>query len=157
MPACKAKTGIMPNSFIADRTLIQALEQRSISVPCSKGRILFKQGEAPLGLYLLKTGKASLIMVTDKGEEVVHLTVGSGSILGLPAIVGNEPYTLSALAYHGSEVSFLARKDFEELIQALPSLYPKVLEVIAAEVRSARLALTGIMGKLGSRPSRISA
>jgi CRP-like cAMP-binding protein len=147
----------MQDSFVADRTLIQALEQRSVSMPCSKGLILFKQGEVPIGLYLLKTGKASLIMKTDKGEEVVHLIVGSGSILGLPAIVGNVPYTLSAMAYHGSEVTFLARKDFEELIQAQPFLYPKVLEVLAAEVRSARLTLTGIMGKLGSRPSRISA
>ena len=52
-------------------------------------------------------------MQTDKGEEVVHLTVGSGSILGLPAIVSNEPCTLSAMAHHGSAVSFLVRKDFE--------------------------------------------
>ena len=143
----------MPNSFIADPKLFQALEQRSIPVPCSKGRILFNQGEDPVGLYLLKTGKASLIMKTDKGEEVVHLTVGSGSILGLPAIVSNEPYSLSAKA-HGSEVDFVTRKDFEELIQAQPSLYPKVLEVLAAEVRSARLALSGLMGKLGTRHSR---
>jgi CRP-like cAMP-binding protein len=147
----------MQNSFVADRTLIQALEQRSVSMPCSKGLILFKQGEVSIGLYLLKTGKTSLIMKTDKGEEVVHFIVGSGSILGLPAIVGNVPYTLSAMAYHGSEVNFLARKDFEELIQAQPSLYPKMLEVLAAEVRSARLTLSGLMGKLGSRPSRISA
>jgi CRP-like cAMP-binding protein len=147
----------MQNSFIADGTLIEALEQRSVSMPCSKGRILFMQGEAPIGLYLLQTGKASLIMKAEKDKEVLHLSVGSGSILGLPAIVGNVPYTLSAMAHQGSEVNFLAHKDFEELIQAQPSLYPKVLEVLAAEVRSARLALTGLMGKLGSRPSRVSA
>ena len=147
----------MPKSFIADPKLFQALEQGSIPVPCSKGRILFNQGEDPVGLYLLKTGKASLIMKTDKGEEVIHLTVSAGSILGLPAIVSNQPCTLSAMAYHGPEVNFLARKDFEELIQAQPSLYPKVLEVLAAEVRSARLALSGLMGKLGTRHSRISA
>jgi len=145
----------MPKSFIADPKLFQALEQRSIPVPCSKGRILFNQGGGPVGLYLLKTGKASLIMKTDKGEEVVHLTVGSGSILGLPAIVGHVPYSLSAMA-HGSKVNFIARKDFEELIQAQTSLYPNVLEVLAAEVRSARLALLGLMGKLGTRHSRIS-
>jgi len=113
------------------------------------------QGEVPIGLYLLKTGKASLIMKTDMDKEVLHLGVGSGSILGLPAIVGNELYTLSAIALDGSEVEFVARKDFEELIQTQPSLFPKVLEILAAEVRSARLALTGIMGKLGSRPSRV--
>ena len=147
----------MPNSFIADPKLFQALEQRSVSMPCSKGQILFKQAEVPIGLYLLKTGKASLIMKTDKGEEVVHLTVGSGSILGLPAIVSNEPYTLSAMAHHGSEIYFVTRKDFEELIQTHPSLYPKVLEVLAAEVRSARHSLSGLMGKLGTRHSRVSA
>ena len=54
------------------------------------------------------------------------------------------------MAHQGSEVTFLARKNFEELIQTQPSLYPKVLEILAAEVRSARLALTGIMGKLAS-------
>jgi len=145
----------MPKSFIADPRLFQALEQRSVSMSCSKGRILFMQGEVPIGLYLLKTGKASLIMKTDMDKEVLHLGVGSGSILGLPAIVGNELYTLSAIALDGSEVEFVARKDFEELIQTQPSLFPKVLEILAAEVRSARLALTGIMGKLGSRPSRV--
>ena len=47
------------------------------------------------------------------------------------------------MAHHGPEVNLLARKDFEELIQARPSLYPKVLEILAAEVRSASPALTG--------------
>ena len=142
----------MPNSFIADPKLFQALEQRSIPVPCLRGRILFNQGEAPIGLYLLKTGKASLIMKTEKGKEMVCLTVGSGSILGLPAIVGHVPYSLSATA-HGSKVNFIARKDFDQLIQAQPSLYPKVLEVLAAEVRSARLALSGLIRKLETEVS----
>jgi CRP-like cAMP-binding protein len=149
-------TVTMPNSFIADPKLFQSLEQRSVSMPCSKGQILFKQGEVPIGLYLLKTGKASLIVKTDKGKEVVHLTVGAGSILGLPAIVGNEPYTLSATACHGSEVSFVSRKDFEELMQEEPCLFPKVLEILAAEVRSARFVLSRVMGKLGTQHFRIS-
>ncbi len=146
----------MPNSFIANPQLFHALEQQSVSMPCPNGRILFNQGEAPIGLYLLKTGKASLIMKTEKGKEVVHLTVRSGSILGLPAIVSNEPYTLSAMAHHGSEVDFVACKEFEELIQAQPSLYPKVLEILAAEVRSARVSLSGLMGKLKTGHCRIS-
>ena len=147
----------MPNSFIADRTLIQALEQRSIPVLCLTGRILFKQGDVPIGLYFLKSGKVSLIMKTKKGKAVVHLTVRPGSVLGLPAIVSNEPYALSAVAHHGSEVGFVARKDFEEMMQQEPSLFPKVFEILAAEVRSARFVLSGVMGKLRSRASRVSA
>jgi CRP-like cAMP-binding protein len=150
-------TVTMPNSFIADPNLFQALEQRSIPVPCLTGRILFNQGDVPSGLYFLKTGMVSLIMKTEKGKEVVHLTVRPGSVLGLPAIVGNEPYTLSAMAHHGSEVDFVARKDFEELMQEEPCLFPKVLEILAAEVRSARFVLSRVIGKRRSRASRVSA
>ena len=146
----------MQNSFVADRTLTQALEKRSTPVSCSKGRMLFKQGEAPLGLYILKSGKASLVMKEENGEEVMHLTIGAGSILGVPAVVTKEPYTLSAKACFGSEVDFVELSDFEDLMQAEPSLFPLVLAVLAAEVRAARIALTGIMTKLRSRPSRSS-
>jgi hypothetical protein len=68
----------MKDSFVADCTLLQALEKRSVSVPCLKGRMLFKQGEPPMGLYILKCGKASLVMKGENGAEVMHLTIGAG-------------------------------------------------------------------------------
>ena len=141
----------MQNSFVADSTLIQALEHRAVPVPCMTGHQLFKQGEVPIGLYLLKSGKASLVMTAEDGEQVLHLKVGPGSILGVPAVVGRDFYTLSAFACPGAEVGFIAQKDFEDLIQSEPSLFPKVLEVLAAEVRSARLALSGLLRKLSKQ------
>ena len=66
----------------------------------------------------------------------------AGSLLGLPAVIANEPYTLSAMVRSGSDIGFVVRNDFEELMRKEPSLYPFVLEVLAAEVRSARLALS---------------
>lgn len=141
----------MQNSFVADRTLIQALEHRAVPVPCITEHLLFKQGEVPIGLHLLKSGKASLVMTAEDGEEVLRIKVGPGSILGVPAIVGKDSYTLSAIACPGSEVCFIARKDFEDLIRSEPSLFPKVLEVLAAEVRSARRSLSGLLGQLSKR------
>ena len=107
-----------------------------------------------MGLYILKSGKASLVMKGENGVEVMHLTIGPGSILGIPAVVTKEPYTLSARARVGSEVGFVDLSDFEDLMQREPSLFPFVLAVLAAEVRSARGAFTGIMTKLRSRSSR---
>jgi CRP-like cAMP-binding protein len=145
----------MRNSFVADDKLIQALEARSASKSCSRGAMLFRQGEIPTGLYIIRSGEASLLMKVENGVEVAHFTVSAGSILGLPAIVAKEPYTLSAMANVGSEVSFVELEAFEGLIQEQPSLYPKVLEVLAAEVRSARAALRGVLWKLASRPYRV--
>jgi len=64
-----------------------------------------------------------------------------GSLLGLPAIIGNEPYTLTAKARKGSDVRFVSRDDFEDLMRAEPSLTLNVLKVLATEVRAARKAL----------------
>jgi CRP-like cAMP-binding protein len=144
----------MQNSFVADCTLTQALEKHSISVPCAKGQMLFQQGEAPLGLYVLRSGNATLVMKDESGAEVMHMTIGAGCILGMPAVVTKQPYTLSATAGVGAEVSFVELSEFEDLMQSEPSLFPLVLAVLAAEVRSARIALTGAMSKLRSRSSQ---
>ena len=145
----------MKNSFTANRKLIVALEKRSTRVVFSSGYTLFRQGESPKGLYILCSGEASLVMKSTSGAVLMTLQVPAGSLLGLPGIVANEPYTFSASACPGSEVRFVSRQDFEDLIREEPGLYPSVLEVLAAEVRSARLALSGLLGKLGAREARV--
>jgi CRP/FNR family transcriptional regulator len=134
----------MGSAFLADNSLVQALESRSVAVPCSQGRILFKQGDAPTGLYILVSGAAELMMESNRGEAILWLNASAGSLLGLPAIVGNEPYTLTARACKGSDVKYISRSDFEEVVGAEPSLYFKTLQVLAAEVRAARRALAEI-------------
>jgi CRP-like cAMP-binding protein len=132
---------VKPETFAADRTLIEALEKLSQPVACLEGRTLFIQGEIASGLYILEQGEAALVLKSPAGRAVMCLHAGSGSLLGLPGVVGSAPYTMTAMVSKGSEVGFVTRGDFEKLVNAEPSLYPGVLQVLAAEVRSARLAL----------------
>ena len=145
----------MESSFVADTTLIHALEQQSIPLPSWRGMMLFRQGQIPTGIFIIRSGEAIVILKDDEGNEVAQFNVGSGSILGLPAAITKEPYSLSAMACERSEVSFVELEVFEELIEEQPSLFSKVLEVLAAEVRSAPQALTGIRRKLATRPSHV--
>jgi len=131
------------DSFVADRTLIDALETLSQPVPCFESHILFNQGDPPSGLFILISGEAVLTLKAPSGRIVMCLHAEAGSLLGLPGIVGNESYTMTALAREGSEVRSVTRSDFEDLIRTKPSLYPAVLTVLAAEVRAARHALSG--------------
>lgn len=127
-------------AFLADHKLIQALERRSRPVSCGEDCVLFCQGDPACGLYILISGEAVLSMTSESGDVVMCLRVVAGSLLGLPGIIGNEPYTLTAKARKGSEVRFVPRSDFEDLIQVEPSLSFAVLQVLAAEVRAARQA-----------------
>ena len=129
------------STFVADSNLILALEKKSQHVVCGVDQILFRQGEAPIGVYILRSGEAALVMTSEADEVVMCLRAAAGSLLGLPAIIGNEPYTLTAKARKGSDVRFVSRDDFEDLMRAEPSLTLNVLKVLATEVRAARKAL----------------
>jgi CRP-like cAMP-binding protein len=55
-------------------------------------------------------------MQSPSGRVVFVLHATAGSLLGLPAVVSNEPYTLSAIVRTDSDIRFESRDDFEELI-----------------------------------------
>ena len=127
-------------AFVADEQLIRALRQRSAPVDCSKDRVLFCQGDDPAGLYILHQGHVALSMCDEEGDVVLTMAAGPGSLLGLPGVVGNCPYSLSAAARQGSEVSFVSREGFSNLMLTDPGLAVLILRVLAAEVRTARIA-----------------
>ena len=130
------------SSFVAEKELIEALERRSATVVCREARKLFAQGGEPSGLYILRKGKAALSMESPTGGVLMSITLLPGSLLGLPALIGNEPYTLTATAEEGAELGFVSREDFNGLMLSDPTLAVRVLRVLAAEVRTARHAIS---------------
>jgi CRP-like cAMP-binding protein len=131
-----------PSAFLADQDLLQALQKRATPLACNEDLVLFRQGDAPAGMYILVKGEATIAMNGEGGEPFMSIKAGAGSLLGLPGLIGNQPYSLTAIALRGSQVSFIARDDFNALMQSELPLLIKVLKVLAAEVRSARLAIT---------------
>lgn len=130
-----------PTAFVADSELVQALEKHSLPFPCGKDCVLFRQGEPPTGLYILRAGKVTLSMDGTRGDTVMCVEIGAGSLLGLPGLLGDHPYSMTARAHEGAQVHYIGRAEFTALMQAAPQLAFKVLQVLAAEVRTARRAL----------------
>ena len=130
-----------PSAFIANPELFAALEQRSTAISCNQDRVLFRQGDPPAGVYILHQGHVTLTMDSAQGKTILSTQAAAGSLLGLPGLVGNEPYSLTAVAHHGAELGFVTRDDFLALMQTDPLLSLEVLHVLAAEVRSARNAI----------------
>jgi CRP-like cAMP-binding protein len=131
------------SAFVADPELIAALQQRATTVSClDQERILFKQGDPAAGIYILHKGDAVLQMKGADGSTVMCMQTYAGSLLGLPGLIGNEPYSLTATAHKGSELGYISREDFLSVMSADAAIGFKVLQILAAEVRSARHALT---------------
>ncbi|HWA95819.1 MAG TPA: cyclic nucleotide-binding domain-containing protein [Terracidiphilus sp.] len=132
-----------PNSFKSNECLFHTLYRFSIPVEYGANCSLFRQGDHPTGLYLVCQGEASLVMFSSVESIIGSFSAGPGSILGLPAVVSKESYTLSAIVRKGSVIRFVDMTDFENILAKDPTLYPSVLSLLAAEVRAARALLSG--------------
>jgi CRP/FNR family transcriptional regulator len=128
-------------AFVADAELISVLEKKTTPVECATDRVLFAQGDPPIGLYIVQDGEARITMDSPEGRPIFSVRAPKGSLLGLPGLIGNEPYTLTATAEEGSQVGFIPRDQFLDLMQSEPAVALKILAVLAAEVRSARSAI----------------
>lgn len=131
-----------PSAFVADKDLFEALEKRATLVRCEEDKVLFRQGDTPMGLYVLRSGCVRMTMTARNGETLISTTMSQGALLGLPGFIGNQPYTLTAQAARGVELGLISRADFSELMLTNPALSLKVLNVLAAEVRNARAAMS---------------
>jgi CRP-like cAMP-binding protein len=142
-PIFPRRQSVQPDSsaFVADPELIQALRVRSTPLLCTTDRLLFRQDAPADGAYIVHQGDVTLTMNAHDGRTIFSLQAATGSLLGLPALVSNQPYSLSAIARAGAQVSFVSRADFLAIVNAQPELSLKMLQVLAAEVRTARKAL----------------
>jgi len=130
-----------PAAFVADPSLLRVLSERSTPVPCKSDGVLFRQDEPAVGIFIVHEGTVTLSMLAQDGHSLFAVQAWPGSILGLPGAISNQPYTLSAIARAGAQVSFVSNADLTALMHTDPALSLKMLEVLAAEVRSARKAI----------------
>jgi len=129
------------SAFVADPEVVQLLTERATPLECEEDRVLFRQGEMPRGLYIVEQGEATLSMDSWAGDSLLSFQTTAGSLLGLPGLVGNCPYSMGAVARAGARLSYISREEFTTLMQANPMLSLKILQILAAEVHSARRAV----------------
>ena len=129
-------------AFVAEKELISALKKRSTTINCEQDVLLFNQGDEPTGLYILHNGEVRLTMKSLTGDQVLSMAASPDSLLGLPGLLGNAGYSLSAYARRGAEVSFVSKDEFSRLMLSEPSVSLMILRVLAAEVRTARMAIS---------------
>ena len=127
-------------AFVGDPELVATLKAKARTVECAEDRVLFVQGEIPTGVFIFEDGEVHLTMRSPEGELVMDERAEPGSLLGLPGLVGNQGYSLSAYARKGARIQFVAREEFSRLMLTEPGIAMLILKVLAAQVRTARIA-----------------
>ena len=113
----------------------QALRRRVSSKHYDRGELLFSEGDACGGLFIVGKGKIRIFKLSPSGREQTLAMEGPGSSFAeLPVFDGGN-YPASAAASEDAEVLFISRKNFQDFCREHPEVGLKVIAVVGSRLR----------------------
>jgi CRP-like cAMP-binding protein len=103
-----------------DKADIAYLNDQKMLRFIKKGETLYEQGNNPLGIYCLREGRLKLYQNGKDGREHIVRIAMPGELIGLKALVGGNPHSVSATAMENSLVCFILKIDFLQLMVKYP-------------------------------------
>ena len=120
------------------------LTPRLVQRKLRAGELIFSEGDACAGLYVVQAGNVRIFKSSAGGREQVLSIDGPGSsIAELPVFDGGD-YPASAQAITDCTLFFFSEQDFQALCLQYPQVALKVLRVVGARLRR----LVGIIEEL---------
>ena len=120
--------------------LISHLLQRRYGV----GELIFGEGDACAGLYVVQSGHVRIFKSSAGGREQVLSIDGPGSSIAELPVFDGGTYPASAQSVSESTLLFFSRQDFQALCLQHPQVALKVLRVVGGRLRR----LVGIIEEL---------
>src|SRR5271169_902692 len=81
------------------------------------GALLFVEGQAPRGIFILCSGKVTLSTTSKEGKVLILKQAEAGEVLGLSATVCGLPYEMTAETETPCQVNFINRTSVMNLLQ----------------------------------------
>jgi CRP-like cAMP-binding protein len=129
----------LDSNLIPSPELKAGLEQLATIVFKPRGTILFRRGDDVSGVYLIRSGRVSLALDCPTRLYPPRI-LGPGAIVGLPATVSGNPYSLTAKVVDDSELAFVSRAAVLECLQDNPLLCFQVMDMLSGEISDIRSA-----------------
>jgi len=99
-----------------------------------KKQIVYYEGDAVNGIYLVISGKVKTIKMTDDGRELLTGMYGAGEYFGLAALLANENYRDTAEATEDTFLCLLPKEPIDELLKRYPEVAGQFIRILANNV-----------------------
>jgi CRP/FNR family transcriptional regulator, polysaccharide utilization system transcription regulator len=112
-----------------------------------KNHPLFIDGNFPRGVFCLNKGKVKIFTRGDEGKEQIIHIAKAGDVIGFRSMFSGEPYTMSAETLEESNICFISKDDFLNMIDTNPTLRNGVMKELSKELSDRAVALTNMSQK----------
>jgi CRP/FNR family transcriptional regulator len=113
------------------------LESIEVNKSCSyfkKDQPLFIEGNLPRGVFCINEGKVKVYSRGEEGKEQIIHVATSGEIVGFRAMFSGEPYSVAANTLEESNICFIAKSDFLDLVDTNSNLRNGILKELSKEL-----------------------
>ena len=96
---------------------LEELEKVKYASAYPQGAMLFVEGQAPRGVYIICSGRVKLSTTSREGKTLILRIAQAGEVLGLHATVSGRPYELTGETLQPCQLDFVRRDDFLRFLQ----------------------------------------
>jgi CRP/FNR family transcriptional regulator len=111
--------------------VVQAIEGIKYTTSYPQAAVLFVEGQAPRGFFIICKGRVKLYISGSDGKTLILRVAETGEVLGLSAAVSGQPYALTAETLDPSQVTFVRRDDLSRLMHEYPEVALRVAQHLA--------------------------
>ncbi len=100
----------------------EALARIALRRSCRKGELIFSEGDAGTGFFVVLTGRVKIFKVSADGKEQILHLFGPGESFGEVSVFTGQGFPADAVTAVQSALLFFPRQAFGALIQQNPAL-----------------------------------
>lgn len=132
---------------------LRALAHRTTKLVVHAGEVIFNEGDACEGFFVIESGEVKVFKTSPAGREQVLTVDGAGSSVAEVPVFDGGPYPASGVANTDASILFLSKRDFRTLVLEHPEVGLKVLKNVGGRLRRLvglieELSFTTVRGRL---------
>lgn len=113
---------------------IRALSITNLDALHGRGSVLFAEGEPARGIYIMRTGRASVSISSSEGRVIMLRMAEAGDVLGLNAVLRNSPYEATVKILEPGRVHFVSRAEVKDLVENSDAAALAVVKLLSREL-----------------------
>lgn len=112
-----------------------------------KNQPIFREGGIPRGVFCINKGKVKIFTIGEEGKEQIIHVAKEGEIVGFRALFSDEPYRVSATTLDESNLCFVSKEIFFNLVDTNKALRDSIMKELSTELADRAVFITNMAQK----------
>lgn len=152
---CKLRT----DQFFCNlpKPALEAFNRIKHSATYPEGAVIFVEGQAPRGVYMLCSGEVKLSTTSRDGKTAILHMAKPGELLGLHATISIEPYGLTGETMQACQLNHVTSADFMKFLTEHGDVCLRAAEHLSQNYQSAceTIRSLGLLHSISERLARL--